>query len=86
MNKEELQKILANEGFNSKTYSFSEAIVDEALCLRKEGDGWCVLYSERGLETGKVFFQTESEACIHFLSEMRSDPTTRSSWRSGWSL
>lgn len=86
MNKAELLNILVNEGFNSRAYSLNEGQADEALCLRREGSLWVVFYSERGLESGKASFHTEAEACEHFLSEMRSDPTTKAAWKSGFSL
>jgi hypothetical protein len=86
MDRAELAKILVSEGFRPSAYSLNEGLVDEALCLRKDGSTWVVFYSERGLETGKISFPTESEACEYFLSEMRADPTTKAAWRSGWSM
>ena len=47
---------------------------------------WAVYYSERGLRSGEVVFQTEHEACSYFLDLVLSDDTTReprSLWRSG---
>lgn len=84
MNKSELRKILVDEGFNGRAYSLTDGYADEARCLRQEGNSWHVFYSERGLETGKVSFDTEAEACQYFLGIMRSDPTTRASWSSGF--
>lgn len=86
MNKETLREALVAERFNPKTYSLDEEQRDEALCLRLEGEQWCVFYSEKGLQTGKVCFSGEALACEYFLSEMRSDPTTKLDWRSGFSM
>lgn len=86
MDKADLKKILIKETFNPRSYSLEEEEKDEALCLRAEGDGWCVYYSERGLQTGKQCFGDEHSACEYFLNEMRSDPTTRADWESGFSM
>jgi hypothetical protein len=86
MTKSELAALLVQESFKSKTYSLEPAEVDEALCLREENGQWCVYYAERGLQTGKKFFSSEAQACSFFLTEMRSDPTTRQGWNSGFRL
>ena len=84
MNKSELRQILVAEDFSKRAYSLGDSYADEALCLRHEENSWVVFYSERGLETGKVSFDTEAAACEYFLSTMRSDPTTRESWSTGF--
>lgn len=86
MNKSELQAILATENFNPRAYSLDEENRDEALCLRFADGQWYVYYSERGLQTGKSAFIDESSACEFFLTEMRSDPTTKLDWKSGFSI
>ena len=86
MNKIDLQKILVEEKFNPRAYSLDEEQKDEALCLRCENGQWCVYYSERGLQTDKECFGDESAACEFFLDEMRSDPTTKIDWKSGFSM
>lgn len=86
MTKTELQALLVREGFNTKSYSLEPAEVDEALCLREENGRWCVYYAERGLQSGKKVFSNEAEACAFFLAEMRSDPTTREGWKSGFRM
>ncbi|MDH5228471.1 MAG: hypothetical protein OEZ58_14900 [Gammaproteobacteria bacterium] len=86
MNKDDLQRKLSEEKFNPSSYSLEEEQKDEALCLRCENGRWCVYYSERGLQTGKECFEDESSACEFFLEEMRSDPTTKSDWKSGFSM
>lgn len=84
MDKEQLRATLIAENFNPRAYSLDEENKDEALCLRLEEDGWCVFYSERGLQTGKECFANENDACEYFLNEMRSDPTTKNDWKSGF--
>jgi hypothetical protein len=86
MNRADLQRTLIEEGFNPRSYSLEHENKDEALCLRVEGDRWCIYYSERGLQTGKRYFVDEKSACVHFLNEMRADPTTRVDWKSGFKL
>jgi len=86
MNSADLFTILVTEGFRSSAYSLESEDKDEALCLRVEGHGWCVYYSERGLQTDKTYFLDESSACEFFLNEMREDPTTKISWKSGFCM
>lgn len=87
MNTSELQAALCND-FDPRAYSLEAGSIppDEALCLRHEGGAWVVYYSERGLQTGKQAFGTESEACEFFLKALVSDPTTRKGYKSGFSL
>lgn len=86
MNKEIIQKKLIEERLNPRSCSLEDEEKDEALCLRQEGGGWCVYYSERGLKTGEKCFARESSACECFLGEMRSDPATKIGWKSGFSM
>ena len=86
MNKAELLAVLRQEEFKENAYSLVGENPDEALCLREEQGRWCVFYAERGLQTGKEFFTSEEVACDHFLNVMRADPTTRSNWKSGFSM
>jgi hypothetical protein len=77
MNKKELQETLNQEGFDSNSYDLNGGLLSERYTLSNEGGVWCVYYSERGLQSGKQFFATESDACEYFLAEMRDDPTTK---------
>jgi hypothetical protein len=86
MDKHDLLRKLIEEKFNPRAYSLEDEQKDEALCLRKENGKWCVFYSERGLQSGKKYFDDEGAACESFLNEMRLDPTTKSDWRSGFSM
>ncbi|MBQ0753637.1 MAG: hypothetical protein KBT87_06300 [Gammaproteobacteria bacterium] len=86
MDKKDLREILIKENFKPSAYSLNDAIKDEALCLRKDDRGWYVFYSERGLQTAKQYFESESDACEFFVDEMRDDPTTKENWKSGFNM
>jgi hypothetical protein len=86
MKKKDVQDIMVGEHFDARAYSLEDERKNEALCLRNENGRWCVYYSERGLQTGKQFFEDEHSACEYFLIRMRSDPTTKEGWKSGFSM
>ncbi len=86
MNREELKQVLVDERFRPNTYSLSGGEPDEALCRSFEEGRWYGYYSERGMQTDRVGFSSESEACKYFLEKMRADPTTRSDWNSGFRI
>ncbi len=86
MNRKELQETLRRERIKDSTYSLEAKNFDpdEALCLRKEGNEWFVYYSERGLQTGKTSFQSDADACSYMLEALRTDPTVKVGWSSGF--
>jgi hypothetical protein len=88
VNRQELQDALRREHIKSNCYSLAAKNVDpdEALCLRQDGSGWLVYYSEHGIQTGKRTFQSESEACTYMLEQLRADPTAKIGWRSGFKV
>lgn len=73
MNKQQLQELLKQEGFRADTYDLDGGMLPERLTLANEGNRWCVYYSERGLQTGKEYFYSESEACQSLLDQLRED-------------
>ena len=77
MNKSTLLKTLQREGFRSDCYDLNGGLLPERLTLANEAGQWCVYYSERGQQTGKRFFATESEACEYMLSELRDEPSAK---------
>jgi hypothetical protein len=77
MNKSELAQTLKQEGFRPDAYDIEGAGQDERYCLRELHSVWSVYYSERGLQSGKKDFGSESEACDYFLQLLRKDATTR---------
>jgi hypothetical protein len=77
MNKQELQQLLKQEGFRADTYDLDGGMLPERLTLTKEGNRWCVYYSERGLQTGKECFDTEDEACQSLLDQLWDEPSAK---------
>jgi hypothetical protein len=45
--------------------------------LIRNADSWSVYYSERGLETGRRRFTSQSDALRHLLETLKNDPSTR---------
>jgi hypothetical protein len=86
MTKAELQDTLNREYFDPAHYSLDGGERDDTVCLAYERDKWYVYYTERGLQSGKVEFDTEDEACRYFLKEVRSDPMMRLGWTSKYIL
>jgi len=77
MNKQVLKEILQHEGFREDCYDLEGGLLPERLTLANEVGRWCVYYSERGLQSGKRYFATESDACEHLLSELRDEPSAK---------
>ena len=78
MNTLQLKEILEREHFRADSYDLNVGNGTEQLVLSHQQNGkWTVHYSERGLQTGKREFATESEACEYLLRLLREDPTTR---------
>ena len=88
MDRQELHRVLRHEQIKDSSYSLTASNFDpdEALCLRQEGGGWFVYYSERGLQTGTQNFPTEAEACLYMLECLRSDPTVKVGWHNGFGV
>ncbi len=77
MNKDELSRILKQEGFRPDAYDLEGGDQDERYCLGESRGVWSVYYSERGLQSGKRDFGGEKEACEYLLQLLRKDPSTR---------
>ena len=74
----ELQEILLLEHVREDAYDLNGGHRPEAYTLRQEDDSkWYVYYSEKGRESGRREFPTESQACEYLLARLRSDPNTR---------
>jgi hypothetical protein len=78
MDRQELERLLRDEGIDERAYSLDGGMPPERLCLALEGPRWVVYYSERGIRTGLHRFTSESAACQYLLTRLRDDPTTRS--------
>jgi hypothetical protein len=77
MTKQELRDVLHREGFRESSFDLDGGLLSERYTLARDRQTWSVYYSERGLQTGKRNFATESDACEYLLNELRQDPTTR---------
>jgi hypothetical protein len=77
MNKNELQEALNREGILPDSYDLDGGLLPEKYTLALESGIWSVYYSERGQQSGKRTFASESEACEYLLTTLRDDPTTR---------
>ena len=74
MTTSELKQILDNERFDPRVYSLDGGMANDTLCLSREGCQWIVYYTERGLRFDDKCFESESDACNHLLSLLRSLP------------
>lgn len=77
MNKDELLQALQKEGIREDAYDLDGRHLSETYTLSESSDRWFVYYSERGLESGKKEFATQSAACEYFFNLLKNDPTTR---------
>jgi hypothetical protein len=77
MNRNELLDVLRRERFRSDAYSLDGGLPDERYCLGEENGVWIVYYSERGVQSGKMQFVNEHEACEYLYRLLSDDPTTR---------
>jgi hypothetical protein len=77
MDRETPEALLDAENVDPTAYSLDGGIPFEAYVLERRSPDWAVYYSERGLRSGEVVFQTEDDACAHLLDLVRRDATTR---------
>jgi len=77
VNRQDLLEILREELIRDDAYDLEGGHVPEVYTLGEAHGRWFVYYSERGLETGRRDFASESEACQYLLEVLRKDPTTR---------
>lgn len=77
VNRDLLQKLLDKEGIDPSAYSLDGGSPFEAYVLEERAPSWTVYYSERGLRSGEVEFESEDEACSYLLELVLRDPTTR---------
>lgn len=77
MDREALKALFDAENVDPSAYSLDGGMPFEAYVLEPRASDWAVYYSERGLRSGEVVFQTEDEACAHLLDLVLRDSTTR---------
>jgi hypothetical protein len=75
---DELEEILAAEGFRSDAHDVGGRGLHEAYCIERVAAAWLVYYRERGKQLEPREFGSEYEACSYFLELIRRDPTTKS--------
>ncbi len=80
MNTKDLREALRKEGIRDDVYDLSGGHLPETYTLAEECGRWVVYYSEKGLESGKRKFASESEACEYFMNELKNDPTAHVTW------
>lgn len=77
MIRERLRQLLDREGVDPGAYSLDGERRDECLILEIQPGGWCVYYSERGLRSGEMHFETEDEACDEMARLLLADRGNR---------
>ena len=79
MNKDDLLQALRKERIRDDAFDLGGGHRDETYTLAESYGRWFVYYSEKGLESSKREFATESQACEHLLSVLKNDPTVHAS-------
>lgn len=71
MDKNRLQVLLKESGVPDELYNLYEnGRDDERFCLKKKENWWQVYFSERGINTTDIIFDTESEACQYIYEQL----------------
>ena len=76
MTREEFLKAVGEEKIRSSAFDL-DGDGDECYVLSGNDKDWSVFYSERGSETQKRYFTSESTALNHLLAVLRNDPSTK---------
>ena len=78
MNIQDLETILRDENIREDAYDLSGGHRPETYTLRRGSGGeWFYYYSEKGQESDRRQFRTESDACEYILAKLRADPNTK---------
>ena len=77
MNKQQLLQAIPKEGIREDAFDLDGGHLSETYTLSESYGRWFVYYSEKGLESGKKEFTTQSQACEYLLNLLKKDPTTR---------
>ena len=75
MNRQELREALRSECIRDDAYDLNGGHLPEKYTLGEADGKWFVYYSERGLESGKQEFASETDACTYLLNKLKKDPT-----------
>lgn len=68
MNKIQLREVFIEKKIQKDIYSLEGGLPNECYCLNKEKNKWEVYYSERGVKSQIVQFDTEEEACDYLYN------------------
>ena len=77
MNKQQLLQAIRKEGIREDAFDLDGGHLSETYTLSESYGRWLVYYSEKGLESVKKEFNTQSQACEYLLNLLKKDPTTR---------
>ena len=72
MNSKSLRIKIEDAHFPPSAYTLFSPPRDETLCIEYCSPFWVVFYSERGLQTGKMKFTSETDACDYFYKKLSS--------------
>jgi hypothetical protein len=71
MNRDDLRKVLRDDGVPANSYSLEGGLAEDRLCLDEAHGWWFVYYAERGRRWDERRFSTEDAACQYFLGQLR---------------
>jgi len=77
MDRQQLRAILHEENIAENAYDLNGGHLSERYTIGEDHGTWFFYYSERGLESGRKEFLSESDACEHILKQLIDDSTTR---------
>ncbi len=61
----ELKNFLVSNKVPENLYSLKGGLPSEAYCINKTQEKWEVYYSERGIKSHLIQFDTEDSACLY---------------------
>jgi len=71
MNISELKNLLQSNNVPSELYNLDgTGRKDERFCIERDGNVWIVYFSERGVKTTEIEFNSEGEACKYLLEQL----------------
>jgi hypothetical protein len=77
MNRHELKLVLESRKIRKDSYSLTGGHQPERYELDERDGKWLVYYSERGIETNKKEFSSESVACTYLLKILIEDQSVQ---------
>jgi hypothetical protein len=70
VNRQDLKKLLDSRGVDPRRYNLDGGLDNDTLCIKRQGNRWCVYYTERGEQFDRRCYPTEDEACQDLLARM----------------